>query len=314
MFNLKRRAMLKGLFAAPLPFISQKGFSMNTSTIKKIYHNNLEINTADIKMYRALPTAQIESLGPFVFWDHYRTANGNGGLGRNPHPHAGIEVISYLLEGGVDHSDSMGFKDTIMGGEAQFIKSGKGILHREIPHGPRHGLQLWTSLPSAHKFDEPKYSAFRANQIPVLTESGQVVKVLANYVNGIKGPIEGVSEILLAHVNFKTTSPIELAIPTHLEVGVYVLEGRVKVGSEQAIASEGDLVVFNGGLTSVKLAPLSDSADTQTPVHVAILGGAPVTDPLIFDGPFVMDSFENVQKTRRNYLTGQMGTLDGVPF
>jgi redox-sensitive bicupin YhaK (pirin superfamily) len=313
MVNRYRRLFLKSFCVFSLLSTFKKGFTMNTTSMKNIYQNDLEINNRDIRMYRALPTAQIESLGPFVFWDHYRTSGTSGGLGQNPHPHAGIEVISYLLEGAVNHSDSMGFTDTISAGESQFIKSGKGILHREIPLGPRHGLQVWTSLPSAHKFDQPTYQAFRSKDIPTFDLSGQTIKVLASYVNGIKGPIEGTTETLFAHIHFKTMSAIELAVETGLEVGVYVLEGQVKVGTEKAIATEGDLVVFTKGSTSIHLEPVSTVSE-KTPIHVAILGGATVTDPLIFDGPFVMDTVENAKKTRQNYLTGQMGTLDGVPF
>ena len=129
------------------------------------------IDNGDMRLFRALPTAARDALGPFVFIDHYRSLTARG-IGDQPHPHAGIEVISYLLEGGVEHRDSMGFRDQIGPGDAQWIRAGRGILHAEKPTGPRHGLQLWTSLPPDQKFAEPAYGSWRVADLPQLDLKG----------------------------------------------------------------------------------------------------------------------------------------------
>jgi redox-sensitive bicupin YhaK (pirin superfamily) len=117
------------------------------------------IDDGDMLLCRALPSADRLSVGPFVFVDHYRHRSRRG-IGDRPHPHAGIEVLSYLLEGAVEHRDSMGFRDRLGPGDAQWIRAGRGILHAEQPAGGRHGLQLWTSLPPARKFAEPAYASY----------------------------------------------------------------------------------------------------------------------------------------------------------
>jgi quercetin 2,3-dioxygenase len=118
------------------------------------------IDDGDMVLLRALPAAGCDAVGPFVFFDHYchRTLRG---IGDKPHPHAGIEVISYMLEGGMDHRDSLGFRDRLDPGDAQWIRAGSGILHAEQPLGGRHGLQLWASLPPGQKFAEPAYASWR---------------------------------------------------------------------------------------------------------------------------------------------------------
>lgn len=110
-------------------------------TIEKAYQGIPTIKNGDITLYRALPTNKIESLDPFVFIDYYET-KGKKGIGDSPHPHPGIEVISYLFTGESVHKDSLGNIDTLTDGDAQFIKTGSGIIHKETPNRNRKGLQL----------------------------------------------------------------------------------------------------------------------------------------------------------------------------
>src|SRR5881394_1999351 len=191
-------------------------------------------------LFRALPAPDQPSVGPFVFVDHYRHRSRRG-IGDRPHPHAGIEVLSYLLEGGVEHRDSMGFRDRLGPGDAQWIRAGRGILHAEQPEGGRHGLQLWTSLPPAQKFAEPTYRSWRASDIPEIRREGARVRVIAGSVEGAAGPMMLATPTVFAHVALEAGATVTLAVEKEHELGLYVLEGALAAEDSAPPVGAGEL-------------------------------------------------------------------------
>ena len=264
------------------------------------------IDDGDMLLYRALPAPDRPSIGPFVFVDHYRHRIRRG-IGDRPHPHAGIEVLSYLLEGGVEHRDSMGFRDRLGPGDAQWIRAGRGILHAEQPEGGRHGLQLWTSLPPAQKFDEPTYASIRAADIPEIRRPGARVRVIAGSLDGVTGPMALATPSLFALAELEAGATVTLAVEERQELGLYVLEGTLEAGDSTPLVA-GELAVLTQGSTVVLAA-----ADDR-PATVAVIGGQPAEGPILFAGPFVMDTPERLVRAREDYLAGRMGRLEGVPF
>jgi redox-sensitive bicupin YhaK (pirin superfamily) len=264
------------------------------------------IDDGDMTLWRALPLPARQSLGPFVFIDHYRSRSKRG-IGDKPHPHAGIEVLSYLLEGGVTHRDSAGNTDVLGPGDAQCIRSGRGMLHAETPSGGRHGLQLWTSLPAAMKLVEPAYKSFRAAEIPEFGDEGARVRVIAGKVGDAEGPMQLASTTVFAYVRLAAGASVTLPIAEDLELGVYVLQGRV-TSADSAPFGTGVLALLTRG-HEVRLQATADAG-----ADVAILGGAPVVGPVLFSGPFVMDTAERLAQARRDFSSGAMGFLDGVPY
>ncbi len=269
------------------------------------------IDDGDMMLWRALPLPARQSLGPFVFVDHYRH-HSRRGIGDKPHPHAGIEVISYLLEGNVEHRDSEGFSDRLGPGDAQWIRAGRGMLHAEQPAGGRHGLQLWTSLPPDRKFIDPAYASFHAADIPELRRPGATVRVVAGTVDGAVGPMKTTSPTIFAHVHLDAGASVTLSVDAAAELGVYVLDGALvgDAGTRTGTRTgPGALTFFSAAGAQVTLTAAPDgSADA------ALLGGAPVEGELLFAGPFVMDTPAHVDRARRDYASGKMGRLDGVPF
>jgi redox-sensitive bicupin YhaK (pirin superfamily) len=263
------------------------------------------IDDGDMLLYRALPSRERISVGPFVFVDHYRHRSRRG-IGDKPHPHAGIEVLSYLLEGGVEHRDSMGFRDRLGPGDAQWIRAGRGILHAEQPAGGRHGLQLWTSLPPAQKLIEPVYASYRAADIPVIASPGVDVRVIAGRVGDAEGPMKMTTPTVFAVARLEAGAMARLALDPAAELGLYVLEGKVVAPSGASLAA-GTLAVLAGGPA---VAMTADGAAAT----VALIGGQPAETPILFSGPFVMDSPERLAQAGRDYASGKMGRLDGVPF
>ena len=262
------------------------------------------IDDGDMLLHRALPAPGRPSVGPFVFVDHYRSRSARG-IGDKPHPHAGIEVLSYLIEGGVEHRDSMGFRDRLGAGDAQWIRAGRGILHAEQPQGGRHGLQLWTSLPPAQKFAEPTYKSWRASDIPEIRRAGGRVRVIAGRVEDVTGPMALATPTVFAHATLEAGATLTLGVEERHELALYVLEGALEDGTSPLVA--GELAVLTPG-SAVTL------ATGQQPATVALIGGQQAEGPILFAGPFVMDTPERLMQARQDYLAGRMGRLEGVPF
>lgn len=278
---------------------------MNPRRIEKVLSAHRVIDDGDMVLWRALPVHGQPSLGPFVFLDHYRH-HSRRGIGDKPHPHAGIEVISYLLDGSVEHRDSVGFRDRLGPGDAQWIRAGRGMLHAEQPAGGRHGLQLWTSLPPSMKFAEPAYASFRAADIPEIRKPGAVVRVLAGKVDDTIGPMRNATPTVFSYVRLDAGARVDLEIAAD-QLGFYVTEGRIE-GADGAKLTSGALAVSGSG-TTVSLAATPDG-----PAGVAVFGGDRVEGELVFAGPFVMDTPEHAEQAQRDFLSGKMGRLDGVPF
>lgn len=263
------------------------------------------IDDGDMLLWRALPRPGRRSLGPFVFIDHYKSQSPRG-IGDAPHPHAGIEVISYLLEGGVEHRDSLGFRDRVMAGDAQWIRAGRGVLHAEQPLGPRHGLQLWTSLPVAQKMAEPEYASFRAADIPETVDEGATLRVIAGRANGLEGPMRLAQPTVLLHVRLNAGAETVLNVDPSAELGVYVLSGAASVA--------GGPLQGPDVLTPLSPGETIDLKAGDAPTDLVVLGGAPAEQPILFSGPFVMDSPERLAQARDDYFAGRMGRMEGVPF
>jgi redox-sensitive bicupin YhaK (pirin superfamily) len=264
------------------------------------------IDDGDMLLFRALPAPDRPSVGPFVFVDHYRHRSRRG-IGDRPHPHAGIEVLSYLLEGGVEHRDSMGFRDRLGPGDAQWIRAGRGILHAEQPEGGRHGLQLWTSLPPAQKFAEPTYASFRAADIPEIRRPGVRVRVIAGSVEGSAGPMVLATPTIFAHVALEAGATVTLGVEKEHELGLCVLEGALAAEDSAPPVGAGELAILTPGSRVVLAA-------TGKQATVALIGGQPAEGPILFAGPFVMDTPERLMQARQDFMAGRMGRLEGVPF
>jgi redox-sensitive bicupin YhaK (pirin superfamily) len=264
------------------------------------------VEDGDMLLYRALPTPGRVSIGPFVFLDHYRHRSARG-IGDKPHPHAGIEVVSYLLEGGVEHRDSAGFRDRLGPGDAQWIRAGSGILHAEQPLGGRHGLQLWTSLPRAQKFAEPAYASYREADIPRVQLPGATLTVIAGRLADAEGPLVLATPTIFALLHLDPGARAQLTVDEAAELGLYILEGALE-GPDRSRLGPGILAPLTSG------ASLSLTASDRGPAIVALIGGLPAETPILFSGPFVMDTQEHLTRAKRDYSSGKMGRLDGVPF
>jgi quercetin 2,3-dioxygenase len=259
---------------------------------------------------RALPYHGRHSIGPWVFLDHFgpfRVKPGEDGVGA--HPHAGIETVTYLLSGRNRHRDSAGHTGVVSAGGAQWMTAGRGIVHAEAPLAESedeytmHGIQLWTSLPRSLKLLAPKYQRIDAPSIPTLAQAGATVRVIAGDFGGTRGPAETLMPLLLWHVSLAPGAAFEAKLPASFEAAAYVVEGEARFG--EVAAGAGRMVVWKGAQEWLQAANPGNAK-----VELMVLGGAPAEGPLVFHGPFVMNSVEQVRAAEIAYRTGRMGTLD----
>jgi redox-sensitive bicupin YhaK (pirin superfamily) len=250
-----------------------------------------EAPVGDFSVLRALPTAKCRHAGPFVFLDHFGPLVVKPGPGIPTHPHAGIEVITYLFTGSQIHSDSLGNVSRVGPGGAQWITAGRGLLHAEKPDpgATLHGIQIWTSLPRAMKRAEPRYQGVQAESVPEFAVDSATIRLLAGQFNGATGPITLAQPALLLHARVPEGAAARIATPAAFEMGVYHLTGQFD------LLTSGDAIELPPG-------------------EYIVLGGEPAEEPLLFGGPFVMDTQQALLAAQEDYYAGRMGTLDGVPF
>jgi redox-sensitive bicupin YhaK (pirin superfamily) len=259
---------------------------------------------------RALPYHGRHSIGPWVFLDHFgpfRVKPGEDGVGA--HPHAGIETVTYLLSGRNEHRDSAGHTGIVSAGGAQWMTAGRGIVHAEAPLAESeaeytmHGIQLWTSLPRALKLMAPRYQRIDAAAIPVVAAGGATVRVVAGDFADAHGPAQTLMPLLLWHVTIEPGATFEARVPASFEAAAYVIEGDARIGDVSA--GVGRMVVWSGNEETLRVANGAGTA-----LQLMVLAGAPAEGPLVFHGPFVMNSVEQVRAAEIAYRTGRMGSLD----
>jgi redox-sensitive bicupin YhaK (pirin superfamily) len=259
---------------------------------------------------RALPARDRHSIGPWVFLDHFgpfKVTPGHDGVG--PHPHAGIETVTYLFSGRNQHRDSAGHTGIVSAGGAQWMRAGRGIIHAERPLAENeaeltmHGVQLWTSLPRLAKLGAPRYQRITAEGIPGRTREGVHLRVIAGTLDALAGPAEVLMPLVLAHARLEAGARFTFDGPAGFEMGAYVVEGAI--ASADAKAGAGELIVFDVGEGAISIANTGVSS-----ADVMLLGGTPAEGPLVFHGPFVMNTVEQVRAADVAYRTGRMGTLE----
>ena len=269
------------------------------------------------EILRALPSPKIESVGPFIFMDHVGPAP-SPSVSLAPHPHAGVEVITYVIEGINEHRDSLGHRGQVTSGGAQWLTAGKGMLHAERIGAPTpgasispqtfHAVQLWTRLPKAQEDCEPAYRAVDATEVPVARDPGVLMRLVAGQLFSKTGPVTLAQEALLVHVVLQPGTSISLPLSSGLEAAVYTLTGLVMMAGDRSALPRGDGVVVSGNLRAV-VSNVSDEASS-----FLLMGGAPAETPLVRHGSFVYGSQANAAEADRRFAAGEMGTLEGVPF
>jgi quercetin 2,3-dioxygenase len=265
---------------------------------------------------RALPHPTAEAVGPSVFLDHFGPVPTRPGT-LPAHPHAGIEVMTYLMAGASEHRDSAGHIGQVQAGGAQWMRAGRGVLHSEriLAEAPIvHGLQFWARMPVAMQDDPPSYRGILASEVPTWVADGVTFRLLAGTWQGHTGPITLALPAFMLHLTLSPghTVTVDLPVATH-DYGAYAVESPEN-GLQLAngrVLPRGSFAHLNAEATALSV---THAAGASAPAEVFILGGEPAPRPLVFGGPFVFESRAALQRANERYAAGEMGTLDGVPF
>src|SRR5690606_22064048 len=276
----------------------------------KTIHKAVSAPIADLTTHRALPTGSVAHLDPFLFLNHHGPQEykaGNRGLPFGPHPHRGFETLTFILQGDIVHQDSGGGKDKIEAGGVQWMTAGRGVIHSEVSSeafkkngGMEEVIQLWFNLPSNLKMTKPAYTGLQKDEIPEVSADNGNVKIYP--VSGTwanqQGPIKPLTDIAIARLKFNKEGHYTLKIPTSRNVLLYVVNGEVRVNGSRAVTH--NLVEFRLEGEEILIVAAQDSE--------IILGHAePFNEPIVAQGPFVMNSQKEIMEAMRDYQSGKMG-------
>ncbi len=274
----------------------------NLRSISKIIEPQTVIEGAGVKLRRSIAPRVSNEFDPFLLFDHFAFNDPLEGpiRGFPYHPHRGIETVTYMLEGSTHHRDSLGNAGLIGPGDVQWMTSGRGILHEEMPRrGPEgtiYGFQLWVNLPSHLKMIEPRYQEVSAASIPTYEKDGIKIRVVAGEVEGVRGPVtEIAASPLYLELQLGPDKEWIQPIPSGHTVLAYVFQG------------EG---VFAGKtIEAVKLLKFTEGDCLQVktenhPVRFMLMAGAPFKEPIVPYGTFVMNTLEEIQQTLAELRNG----------
>ncbi len=273
--------------------------------IKQIIEPQFVLEGAGVLLRRSIAPRTSNLFDPFLLFDHFAFNDPTEGpiRGFPMHPHRGIETVTYMLEGSVNHRDSLGNQGLIGAGDVQWMTAGGGILHEEMPRrGPEgtiYGFQLWVNLPSRLKWSRPRYQEVSAATIPAVEKDGMVVRIVAGELDGTRGPVtEIAAEPVYLDVGLDPGVEFSYPIPSGHTAIAYVFEGAGLFGPDDEPVSAVRLVEFGeGGQVKVRAA-------AESPVRFMLMAGAPFGEPIAPYGPFVMNNMEEIQEALRDLRTG----------
>jgi quercetin 2,3-dioxygenase len=290
--------------------------------IKKILKSKPTIEGAGVHLKRAFGYHHVPQLDPFLMLDDFRSDNPEFYLKGFPwHPHRGIETITYMLDGHVEHGDSMGNKGVISPGDVQWMTAGSGVIHQEMPKGDSKGFmggfQLWANLPAKQKMMDPRYRDVKKTTIPeVKLKDGTTIKIICGKVDGMQGPVKDIvidPEYLDVSVPSETTF-IHKVKPGHT-VFAYVFEGEAYFDKGQdSFAYEVEGANYFDFKRECLIKPESlvlyedgDGAYIMTkdkPVRFLLISGRPLKEPVAWYGPIVMNTQEDLKIAFEEYNNG----------
>ncbi len=295
---------------------------MSLRPIKEVIHTKATIEGAGVKLQRAFGFGKTKEFDPFLLFDDFRNDDPNDYLAGFPwHPHRGIETITYVLAGSVDHGDSLGNKGKLTAGDVQWMTAGSGILHQEMPKGDAkgrmHGFQLWANLPSSLKMTDPRYQDIPSGVIPEVTDDdGTSVRIICGEFWGKKGPVEGAA----ADPNYLDISvppgrQKRLKIETTRNAFAYVFAGAGTfrnasdpraVLTDRVVQPEAT-PIYDATNHSLILFDRGDEIVVQASpqgIRFLLVSGKPIEEPVAWYGPIVMNTQDQLRQAMAELRDG----------
>ncbi|GGE38482.1 pirin family protein [Actibacterium pelagium] len=278
---------------------------------------------AGVKLHRAFGFRDPSELDPFLLFDDFRNERPEDFLRGFPwHPHRGIETITYVLSGSVDHGDSLGNTGTLGAGDVQWMTAGSGIMHQEMPlgnaKGQMHGFQLWANLPSHLKMTDPRYQDVKSADIPeIIDDDGTRVKIIIGEFWGKTGPVDGIAADpqyldIFVPAGVKKTFKVD----TYRQTFAYIFEGSAAFADasdptgvlleKEVMGEELNIRDMSGNRTLVKFGT-GDEITVQAGeegVRFLLVSGAPIQEPVAWHGPIVMNTQQEILQAMQDLRNG----------
>lgn len=290
--------------------------------IRLVVKNKPTIEGAGVHLKRVFGYSHVPLFDPFLLLDDFRSENPEHYIKGFPwHPHRGIETITYVLKGDVEHGDSMGNKGVISSGDTQWMTAGSGIIHQEMPKGDKegvmYGFQLWANLPKSHKMMDPRYRDVKSSQVPeVVLSDGTKIKIICGTVNSKQGPVQ---DIIIDPEYLDVTVPARSEF-THKTKRGYTVFAYI-IGGEGIFCNEKDPFTYpiegvnyfdmlRKPLMENGVLVLFDDGDQVTVttendyVRLLLISGKPINEPVAWYGPIVMNTDEELQQAFEEYQNG----------
>ena len=264
------------------------------------------INASDgagVKLKRSIGTAEADYIDPFLMLDEFGSENKDDYVaGFPPHPHRGIETVTYMLYGEFEHEDSTGAKGKMEPGDVQWMKTGRGIIHSEMPSmsaGKLLGFQLWINMPAKLKRNKPEYIYLKGNELGVHKDNEKIVKVIAGKYEKAKGTQENHNiKPIYFHIVLNEGKEFKCDVPSGHNSFIYLLKGDLKIGKkEHNKTGNSNLILLNRG------DQLTIRANKKT--EFLYIAGKPIGEPIARGGPFVMNTKAEILEAIQDYNNGK---------
>ena len=275
---------------------------MKIIEVKKIIKALNASDGAGVKLKRSIGTPEADYIDPFLMLDEFGSENKDDYVaGFPPHPHRGIETVTYMLNGEFEHQDSTGAKGKMSPGDVQWMKTGRGIIHSEMPAmsgGKLLGFQLWINMPAKLKKNKPEYNYIKGNELGTHKDSESVVKVIAGKYKNVEGPEKNHNvEPIYLHVVLNEDKEFKYDVPIGHNSFIYVLKGELKVGKKNhSKISDSNLILLERG------DQLTVKANKKT--EFLFIAGKPIGEPIARGGPFVMNTKAEILEAIQDYNNG----------
>ncbi len=274
---------------------------MKNIQISKIINPTLSSDGAGVKLKRSIGV-EPNYFDPFLMLDEFGSNNKEDYVGGfPPHPHRGIETVTYMLQGEFEHEDSTGAKGRMSSGDVQWMKTGSGIIHSEMPamsEGRLHGFQLWINMPAKLKMTKPDYIYIDSNKMSIHKDDDKTVKVIAGKFNNAEGPVKGHNvEPIYFDVELNKNKIFNFKLPSTHNSFIYLINGEIKVGeNKHDKVKDSTLILLSKGEN------LSVNAKSNT--KFLVISGKPINEEIARGGPFVMNTKAEILQAVQDYHNG----------
>ena len=274
---------------------------MSYIEVKKVIEPMLASDGAGVKLKRSIGV-EPNYFDPFLMLDEFGSDSKDDYIGGFPaHPHRGIETVTYMLQGEFEHEDSTGAKGRMKSGDVQWMKTGSGIIHSEMPamtEGTLHGFQLWINMPADLKMSKPNYIYIDAEQMQTHKDEGKIVKVIAGKFEQAEGPVKKHNvEPVYLDIELKKDKEFNFELPSTHNSFIYLIKGEIKIGKHHHQKVENSKLILLEKGSELKVFGSTDS-------KFLLIAGKPIGEQIARGGPFVMNTKQEILQAVEDYHKG----------